>query len=582
MRLQALQPLKDTPSTPTKIGVFDIETINWTEPYALGFYDGDNLKIFDGRECIKLFLEEFLRRKYAGLIVYAHNGGKFDFSFILDEIMKFEDEYKIEPMRSGARILQIKFTKNKQSWILRDSMSIFNNFSLAKLTKNFEVESLKGDFDHNKINWDNWEDLKPEWEPYLTNDCLGLHQVMTKFEQFLIENFGVDLHKNITLAQISMRVFRKKHLKIKIPNYITQEDDIRKSYYGGRTEIFKTYGENLNYYDINSLYPYVMHKYKMPVGVPRLTYAMRVHEFGIAHAQVYVPEHIKVPVLPYRSESGKLIFPTGRFSGWWCTPELKKAVEIGCKVKIIKGYLFEQEHLFKGYIEDLYKIKQNSKSGSVDYITSKLLMNSLYGKFGQRRERQQVIINPEDTTGLEPLDFEGVSGMYLKKGFSQACHIVPAISSMITCYARLHLYEFLSKCEPYYCDTDSIITKYVLETSPLLGAMKLEEEIKQGIFLLPKMYALTTKNGEYIKSKGFAKSKFTFGQFLNALETGNMDEFKTSQHKIATPFASMRRNKNFVSMIDFKRSVKSTYDKREIVARYNTKPLNIIEKAEDL
>lgn len=575
MRLQALTPLKDRIATPTKIGVFDIETINWVEPYALGFYDGDNLKIFDGKECIKEFLNEFLRRKYAGLIVYAHNGGKFDFSFILDEIMRFKEQFKIEPMRSGSRIIQIKFSKSSQTWILRDSMAIFNNFSLAKLTKNFEVESLKGDFEHSKINWDNWQDLKTEWEPYLTNDCLGLHQVMVKFEKFLIDNFGVDLHKNITLAQISMRIFRKKNLKFNIPNYITQEDEIRLSYYGGRTEIFKTYGENLNYYDVNSLYPFVMHKYKMPVGVPRLTYAMNVNEFGIAKAVVEVPDNIKIPVLPYRAESGKLIFPTGKFTGWWCTPELKKAVEIGCKVRIVKGYLFEQQFLFKDYIEQLYKIKQNSKAGSVDYITSKLLMNSLYGKFGQKRERQQVIINPEDTTGLEPLDFEGVSGMYIKKTSSNACHIVPAISSFITCYARLHLYEYLSKCEPYYCDTDSIITKSVLSTSPELGEMKLEEEIKQGIFLLPKMYALTTKNGEYVKSKGFAKANFTFGQFLTALETGRMDEFHTSVNKIATPFASMRRNKSFVSMIDFKRSVKSTYDKREFVGQYDTKPLKL-------
>jgi len=33
--------------------------------------------------------------------------------------------------------------------------------------------------------------------------------------------------------------------------------DIKLGYYGGITEVYKPYGENLYYYDVNSLYPYV-------------------------------------------------------------------------------------------------------------------------------------------------------------------------------------------------------------------------------------------------------------------------------------------------------------------------------------
>lgn len=33
--------------------------------------------------------------------------------------------------------------------------------------------------------------------------------------------------------------------------------DIKQGYYEGITEVYKPYGENLYYYDVNSLYPYV-------------------------------------------------------------------------------------------------------------------------------------------------------------------------------------------------------------------------------------------------------------------------------------------------------------------------------------
>jgi hypothetical protein len=33
-------------------------------------------------------------------------------------------------------------------------------------------------------------------------------------------------------------------------------NSIKKGYYGGIAEVYKPYGENLYYYDVNSLYPY--------------------------------------------------------------------------------------------------------------------------------------------------------------------------------------------------------------------------------------------------------------------------------------------------------------------------------------
>jgi DNA polymerase type B, organellar and viral len=37
---------------------------------------------------------------------------------------------------------------------------------------------------------------------------------------------------------------------------------------GGDVQVFKNYGKNLYHYDINSLYPYVIKNYAMPIGQP--------------------------------------------------------------------------------------------------------------------------------------------------------------------------------------------------------------------------------------------------------------------------------------------------------------------------
>ena len=45
---------------------------------------------------------------------------------------------------------------------------------------------------------------------------------------------------------------------------------IKDSYYGGAVDVYKPYGKNVYRYDVNSLYPYIMKNYPMPVGQPTI------------------------------------------------------------------------------------------------------------------------------------------------------------------------------------------------------------------------------------------------------------------------------------------------------------------------
>jgi hypothetical protein len=57
-------------------------------------------------------------------------------------------------------------------------------------------------------------------------------------------------------------------------------------------------------------------------------------------------------------------------------------MKYGYKFEILEGYQFEKGNQFAGYVSELYKIKQSVTSGHPWYTVSKLLLNSLYGRFG--------------------------------------------------------------------------------------------------------------------------------------------------------------------------------------------------------
>jgi len=579
------------PDKPAKIATFDLETFGLKagKTYALGFYDGQKYYTWEGIETtIQEFIKHYITKKYRSHVCYAHNGGKFDFLYLLEILRKEIPTATIEPMLQGSRIVQIKIRdKNNHTWTFKDSVPIFQT-TLKKLLQDFNCDTQKGEFDHEKINEQNWKQHMPEIRPYLKADCTGLHEALTKFETTAIKETGVSLKRITTTAQLAMRTYRKKffektNLK-EMTNYQAIEKFIRQAYYGGRTEIFKIKGENLNYYDVNSEYPDVMKEKDMPVGTPIKSYNMEINDFGIAYATITCPTYINKPVLPKRHKIGvasKLYFPTGTWNGWYCTPELQKALEIGYTIKIHYGFKFQKAKIFSEYIDYFYNKKQTTTRGSPTNQFSKLCLNSLYGKFGQRRERNRIIIAPKSIKGLEPIDEYGENNVWKEKVHSDSSTILPAIACFVTCYARLKLYSYLENDESVcYCDTDSIITNKVHPTGNKLGELKLEKQIIKAIFLRPKMYFLEASDGKLdIKAKGFTKDfreKLTYTDFDNAL-SNNMSAFNYEGERISSMSASLRINKKFLSSNKIKRSLKTPYDKRIILANGETIPINIDE-----
>ncbi|KAI3451557.1 hypothetical protein Pfo_008222 [Paulownia fortunei] len=165
--------------------------------------------------------------------------------------------------------------------------------------------------------------------------------------------------------------------------------------YGGHVDAYKPYGDNLYYYDVNSLYPYIMKSYPMPGGKPVWHGNLEGQDnlFGFIEAYIVCPPTISRPFLPYRDDRKKtLLFPTDEFVRVYYSEELKYARDIGYKIIPLSGYLFEKmnSNPFKNFVSSIFESRQEVKKRGNDAMSYvyKILMNSLYSRFG---------INPKST-----------------------------------------------------------------------------------------------------------------------------------------------------------------------------------------
>jgi len=82
------------------------------------------------------------------------------------------------------------------------------------------------------------------------------------------------------------------------------------------------------------------------------------------------------------------------------------------------------------------------------------------------------------------------------------------IAIFTTAYARILMSEYKIKYQDnlYYSDTDSLVLDCKLSEDQVgtgLGLFKLEHEVDEGVFISPKVYALSNKDGStVIKVKG--------------------------------------------------------------------------------
>lgn len=195
--------------------------------------------------------------------------------------------------------------------------------------------------------------------------------------------------------------------------------------------------------------------------------------------------------------------------------------------------------IFKEYVEKMYALRQQYSKDNPMNLVAKLLMNSLYGKFGLNPQNDvaQVLdlkdpktrssffdnadgkFNPEHISDLIKIDERFY--VVVHKNVSNFIHdeddlyhgidVNIAIASSITALGRLWMSDWKNREDTtlYYSDTDSIVIDRPLPDAYVgtgLGKYKLEYEISSAVFLAPKVYGFKTLDGEeHIKVKGVKK-----------------------------------------------------------------------------
>lgn len=320
--------------------------------------------------------------------------------------------------------------------------------------------------------------------PYCKQDTRIIAEVFKYYINFISDN---DLGNFApTAAGQAFNAFRHRFMSEDILIHANDElyEMEMKSYRGGRTDIFRQ-GEfhDIIKLDINSMYPYVMKENEYPtkpvskgiiegVDIPEVLEHCKkyfvVGEFDIS---------INAPCLAVKRE--KLIFPVGRIRAVLTSPEIMTVLENGELLECHGLVLYEKAKLFEEYVNHFYKLKVEAKDNSLREL-SKLFLNSLYGKFGQRQlgEITDVTSNTLYWSVLESLPIEDNviyyhdaqesykvvrmgNKLYKITGAKQVPgnNSSPIISSAVTAYARCYLWSMMDIAgleHVYYCDTDSL------------------------------------------------------------------------------------------------------------------------------
>lgn len=328
----------------------------------------------------------------------------------------------------------------------------------------------------------------------------------------------------------------------------------RKSYCGGRVECWKI-GEHTNedyyYIDVNSMYPYVMATFNFPTKLLSYQSYNSINDLKMAISEgegVIAKVKIKTdkPYFPVRRDK-KLIFPVGEFWCYLATPEIEFAIKHNLIVKVEECSYYEMKPIFKPFIDYFYnkRLDAKKKKDKVHDYLFKLMMNCLYGKFGQLKENWEPVghapkhhvsnyVESDIDTG-EEVHVKELGGTRFEKigEDSEAFNSFPAVATHVTSQARIHLLNHIIKAKMenvYYMDTDSLMINSVgyhnlkdTLDERILGKMKLEDYIPFSdknnpvgyipFFKInaPKDYAFHginywKKNNKYmIKRKGISK-----------------------------------------------------------------------------
>lgn len=496
---------------------------------------------------------------------------KFDGQYILDWL--FRNDYKLA--KTKEEIKDKTFTtlindmgqfynivvyhkvnnKNSNKVIFEDSLKLLN-FSVDKIAKDFDLPVRKLELDYDTYR-EVGHVLTPHEVDYIRCDV----EVMARALHIMYME-GLD---RLTIGSCALNNFKDNTKDFRTLFPILPRDihnAIKNSYKGGFTYLNEAHKEeiidDIMVLDVNSLYPSVQRNERLPYGVP-------IQYEGKYKKDILYPLYIqviscsfdlregKIPTIQLKnnlafvpneylkSSEGKIVTLTltsvdlELFLKHYRVHDLK--YHYGFKFKSLKG-------IFSNYIDYWTEQKINAKKigNPSKYLIAKLMMNSLYGKFGTSNYvRSKFPFFQDDMVHYEMGELEERDPVYLP------------IASFITSYARKKTISTSQAIKDYtkekynkdyyiYSDTDSIhmirlpdeeLKQFVDVDDYRLGAWKIESYAKRGKFIRQKCYIEEDEKGIHATVAGLPKQLGKYITFENFKEgfTIKADDLE-KEHKL--------------------------------------------------
>lgn len=608
---QWLTPLDSEP-TEKRVNAFDVETTGETNEFLMGSIVGDST--IRGAPEVYWSVEEMMdaltSKRFRSGLTYAHNL-EFDALSLLEcggrEWLE-ANGYDVEIFHNGSALIYVRIRDSSEHvWEWRDSLNVATGMSVEGMGEIIELPKLTHLIDFE--TQDATDIAKADLEAYNIRDSKICYRFMSWLQGELI-NLGGNLE--ITAAKTALNLFRRKFLEEPIEQ--PRRDLVQKAYdgyYGGRVSpVVKGHIEGPIYeYDVASLYPYCMTEATFPntnalrydAGRGRYNHTEQLERVeateGMSRVTVEAPE-MHIPVLPTKWED-KLLFPTGTLTGWYCHNELRFALERGYRITEYHEGMWSDSSLepFEDYVETMFdaRLEYRKADNPTEWVV-KLLMNSLYGKFGQKMDNDRAgVFTPLEEESIGDLVGSTVLGEWLIEPLDReegdiASYINPLLASYVTAQGRIELFQWFEYAQAQgarvlYCDTDSVwVDKRLegIEETKELGELDREHATEDqqhydDLYVFgPKTYVAQAGDKHKITAKGIP-----YGQMETMWEAIQAGEDRVEFDKLASMREGLRSSDyDALDVIETHKTVDIAAESKRQHDRFTTHETMLTEEVE--
>ena len=524
-------------------------------------------------------------RNASPCVVYAHNGLNYDVFSFFD---KNEMRHSAKAWK-GSKLLELisGYLENEGTdeetfipqiyW--RDTTDLFP-LSLSKLGQALGFPKGKTPVDFIRGNK---REITPEDISYCIQDTIIVARALKGLTDSYCDWIGVphgSLELPLTAGSLAYRVwcstsFPESWFIIakdgkKLQMGITKKEfnnNAKEAFKGGRVEILCEPGKKyhgVRSIDANSLYPSVMLNTAMPDimnvrkcwSSPKSLLNNLYNQDRVYWADVDMTNVSGKGFLASSTAEGRRFWAKDTHTGWLMGNEIRHGIENGWEITAVRDINYAPAiYPFKDFVTTFYNLRlEYKKNNDPREAFTKLLLNNLFGKMGQRKHNIRIDApheilkimkkkNWRKKYEIDWYDADLTMPFLIKKVESQqtpSSQFFP-IAATITSEARVRLdrARLIAGDEALYMDTDSL--HYVdtaherimdqVSMGENLGQWKSEQEesISSAIYWEKKVYVFFNEDGskKLVKHKGVKVTDSITGEFLpNAGDLTKPQPFK--------------------------------------------------------